>query len=147
VDVARRGRVVVGPVARGRVHRRRRDGRLVHYRVPERDQLRRGHGDRCPVGQVRDRQVRRVSRGRRVRAAVARDRHGRRPQRVRAAGPRHPGSARGRRPVDSAGAPRQVQFPDEDRQRAPGRRVCRDRVQRPGGHRSGQDEATAVRAK
>jgi len=75
VDVTRRRRVV-GPVAGRRVHRRR-DSRLVHDRVPERDQLRRGHGHGGADGKIGDRQVRRVSRGGRVRDAVARDRHGR----------------------------------------------------------------------
>jgi len=75
VDVTRRGRVV-GPMAGRRVYRRR-DSRLVHDRVPERDQLRRGHGRRGSDRKIGDRQVRRVSRGGRVGDAVARDRHGR----------------------------------------------------------------------
>jgi len=105
VDDTRRGRVV-GPVAGRRVHRRR-DSRLVHDRVPERDQLRCGHGRCGSDGKIGDRQVRRVSRGGRVRDVVARDRHGRRPQRVRAPCPRRAGAA-GRRALDSAGAQGQV---------------------------------------
>jgi len=128
-------------VAGSRVHRRR-DSRLLHDRVPERDQLRRGHGRGGPDGKIGDWQVRRVSRGGRVRDAASRDRHGRRSQRVRAPRARPPGAA-GLRALDSVGAQGQVQFPDQSGQRAPGRRLGRDRLQRPRSHRPRQDETSA----